>query len=258
MLLRGTVETVALPAGIEKVDVIVSEWMGYALLYESMLPSVLFARDRHLAAGGAMLPSSCTMLVSASSHDKLAFWDDVYGFDYAHLADVDRKEASVELVPPETLLSAAAPFRVVDTTSAADAELDFTAPFELAATAEGTLRCFVVHFDTDFAPAGGVSSSFTTAASATPPLEADGALPQASARAAARRRDHGHRRLRAPLGVQARVRLLGELRRQRRRDERAAVHDAVARARETVQRVYKAATALPTRYSPGRGACRAT
>ena len=168
MLLRGTVETVALPAGIEKVDVIVSEWMGYALLYESMLPSVLFARDRHLAAGGAMLPSSCTMLVSASSHDKLAFWDDVYGFDYAHLADVDRKEASVELVPPETLLSAPAPFRVVDTTSAADAELDFTAPFELAATAEGTLRCFVVHFDTAFAPAGGVATSFTTAASATP------------------------------------------------------------------------------------------
>ena len=168
VLLRGTVETVALPAGVEKVDVIVSEWMGYALLYESMLPSVLFARDRHLAAGGAMLPSSCTMLVSASSHDKLAFWDDVYGFDYAHLADVDRKEASVELVPPETLLSAPAPFRVVDTTSAADAELDFTAPFELAATAEGTLRCFVVHFDTAFAPAGGVATSFTTAASATP------------------------------------------------------------------------------------------
>ena len=29
-----------------QVDVIVSEWMGYALLFESMLDSVLHARDR--------------------------------------------------------------------------------------------------------------------------------------------------------------------------------------------------------------------
>lgn len=29
-----------------QVDVIVSEWMGYALLFESMLDSVLHARDK--------------------------------------------------------------------------------------------------------------------------------------------------------------------------------------------------------------------
>jgi hypothetical protein len=29
-----------------QVDIIISEWMGYALHYESMLPSVLLARDR--------------------------------------------------------------------------------------------------------------------------------------------------------------------------------------------------------------------
>ncbi len=38
---RGRVEEVELP---EKVDVIVSEWMGYELLYESMLESVIVAR----------------------------------------------------------------------------------------------------------------------------------------------------------------------------------------------------------------------
>ena len=29
-----------------QVDMIVSEWMGYALLFESMLDTVLYARDR--------------------------------------------------------------------------------------------------------------------------------------------------------------------------------------------------------------------
>uniref|UniRef100_A0A3Q3E9L3 Protein arginine N-methyltransferase 6 n=1 Tax=Labrus bergylta TaxID=56723 RepID=A0A3Q3E9L3_9LABR len=41
--------------------VIVSEWMGYALLHESMLNSVLFARDKWLKPGGLILrtkPSS--------------------------------------------------------------------------------------------------------------------------------------------------------------------------------------------------------
>ncbi|CAI5496220.1 unnamed protein product [Closterium sp. Naga37s-1] len=50
---------VALERG--SVDVIVSEWMGYALLYESMLPSVLHARDTWLKPGGALLPDTASM-----------------------------------------------------------------------------------------------------------------------------------------------------------------------------------------------------
>lgn len=43
IILQSLMEDVNLP---EKVDVIVSEWMGYCLLYESMLSSVITARDR--------------------------------------------------------------------------------------------------------------------------------------------------------------------------------------------------------------------
>merc|ERR1719277_2832118 len=50
-VLQGTVETISLPC---KVDIIVSEWMGYFLLRESMLDSVLFARNKFLKVGGAM------------------------------------------------------------------------------------------------------------------------------------------------------------------------------------------------------------
>lgn len=32
----------------EKIDVIVSEWMGFCLLFESMLPSVIYARDKFM------------------------------------------------------------------------------------------------------------------------------------------------------------------------------------------------------------------
>lgn len=48
-------ETVKLP---EKVDIIVSEWMGYFLLRESMLDTVLVARDEYLKPDGALYPST--------------------------------------------------------------------------------------------------------------------------------------------------------------------------------------------------------
>uniref|UniRef100_A0A453AYA4 type I protein arginine methyltransferase n=4 Tax=Triticinae TaxID=1648030 RepID=A0A453AYA4_AEGTS len=43
-------------------DVLVSEWMGYCLLYESMLSSVIYARDHFLKPGGAILPDTATIL----------------------------------------------------------------------------------------------------------------------------------------------------------------------------------------------------
>ena len=53
-MIRGKVEEIDLP--VEKVDVIVSEWMGYCLFYESMLDTVIFARDKWLVRerGGEM------------------------------------------------------------------------------------------------------------------------------------------------------------------------------------------------------------
>lgn len=47
-------EEVTLPDGIEKVDIIISEWMGYCLFYESMLNTVLYARDRWLVSLASM------------------------------------------------------------------------------------------------------------------------------------------------------------------------------------------------------------
>lgn len=47
-------EEVELPVG--KVDIIISEWMGYCLFYESMLNTVIFARDKWLVSGVRAAP----------------------------------------------------------------------------------------------------------------------------------------------------------------------------------------------------------
>lgn len=63
----------------QKFDVIVSEWMGYFLLLENMLRSVIVARDNLLNAGGMMIPSNANMYLSAAA------------FPEADLNKIDRK-----------------------------------------------------------------------------------------------------------------------------------------------------------------------
>ena len=48
-IIKGRVEEVDIP---EQVDIIISEWMGYFLIYESMVDTVLYARDKWLKPDG--------------------------------------------------------------------------------------------------------------------------------------------------------------------------------------------------------------
>ncbi|NXV55022.1 ANM1 methyltransferase, partial [Molothrus ater] len=57
------VEEVELP--VEKVDIIISEWMGYCLFYESMLNTVIYARDKWLSPDGLIFPDRATLYVTA-------------------------------------------------------------------------------------------------------------------------------------------------------------------------------------------------
>lgn len=67
-LLQGKMEEVEMPEqhlNNGKVDIIISEWMGYFLLYESMLDTVLYARDKYLNQGGKIFPDKATIYMAA-------------------------------------------------------------------------------------------------------------------------------------------------------------------------------------------------
>ncbi|CAK9083972.1 Protein arginine N-methyltransferase 1.1 (AtPRMT11) (Arginine methyltransferase pam1) (Histone-arginine N-methyltransferase PRMT11) [Durusdinium trenchii] len=76
----------------QKVDVLISEWMGFMLVCEDMFRSVVFARDRWLAEGGQMLPRRCQLFAAPFSHMELVerqtgFWGSKpYGVDLSVLA----------------------------------------------------------------------------------------------------------------------------------------------------------------------------
>jgi predicted RNA methylase len=103
-LMQGKMEDIVLP--VPHVDVIVSEWMGYFLLYESMLNTVLFARDRWLRPGGVVFPDKAVMYLcacedEAMKYERIDFWDDVYGFNMSALKEVALREPVVDVVDPK-------------------------------------------------------------------------------------------------------------------------------------------------------------
>ncbi len=62
-LVKGKLEDIELP--IQEFDIIISEWMGYFLLYESMLDTVLLARDKYLKKDGLIFPDNASLYIAA-------------------------------------------------------------------------------------------------------------------------------------------------------------------------------------------------
>ncbi|KAF4977523.1 hypothetical protein FZEAL_5957 [Fusarium zealandicum] len=152
--LKGAMEDVKLP--VDQVDVIVSEWMGYCLLYEAMLPSVLYARDRYLKPDGILAPSSATIWIAPIADpeyisDHIAFWRDVYGFDMKAMQEDIYEEARVEAMPKSALCGEPYPFKVLDLHTVKTEELQFTAKWSSNLNREvEAIDGFLIWFDNFF------------------------------------------------------------------------------------------------------------
>ena len=152
-LIKGKVEEVELP--VDKVDIIISEWMGYFLLYESMLDTVIYARDKWLAPGGPMFPDKAVMYLCAIEdaqvkHDRIDFWDNVYGFDMTALKEIALTEPVVDVVDANHVLSDSQPILNVDILTCTKEDLAFTSPFRLRAQRNDYVHGFVAYFECAF------------------------------------------------------------------------------------------------------------
>lgn len=154
VLLRGRMEDVQLP--VPQVDIIISEWMGYALLYESMLDTVLMARDRYLAPDGLLFPDQAVLHLAAIEDaeykaQKVHWWDDVYGFDMSCIKPFVLKEPLVDVVDAKALVTTKPiDLMVFDLYHVCKADLSFTAPFALDMAKDERVHALLLWFSIDF------------------------------------------------------------------------------------------------------------
>ena len=168
-LLQGKMEEVDLP--FPKVDIIISEWMGYFLLYESMLDTVLYARDRYLVKGGLIFPDRATIYMAGIEdgdykEEKIGcrfetltitiranlhqVWDNVYGFDYTPLKDTALTEPLVDTVEMKAVVTDPAQVAVLDLYTVTTDDLAFTAPFTLEVRRNDFIHALIAWFDIEF------------------------------------------------------------------------------------------------------------
>lgn len=167
---KGRLEDTEIPQP-DKVDIIVSEWMGYFLLFEGMLDSIIYARDHHLKENGIILPNRCNISLvgfgdEVRHREFVAFWEDVYGFDMSPLQPDVLKETIIEVCNGEHVLTEPVIIAEFDMMTVDYSCSNFVYDFQMAVKKSGKITAFVGYFDTFFDLPEAIK--FTTGPHSTP------------------------------------------------------------------------------------------
>ncbi len=151
-VLQGDMATLELP---EKVDVIISEWLGGYGVDENLLPIVLQARDRWLKPGGKMMPESVNAWMAPVFDERLQqevdFWhSDPYGLNLDLVAEATARQLqpACNHIKQEHLISTAQSMWETDsmTYSLEDAKQPFRSELEFIAERDGQFNALAAWF----------------------------------------------------------------------------------------------------------------
>jgi protein arginine N-methyltransferase 1 len=130
--------------------------MGYFLLYESMLDTVLFARDKWLVKkDGVIFPDKAIMYLSAVEdgtvkRDRLDFWSNVYGFDMSPIKKIALKEPVVDVVDAKAIVTNSVPILSLDILTCTKQDLEFDSVFKLKVERNDYIHGLVAYFECAF------------------------------------------------------------------------------------------------------------
>jgi len=158
-IMRGSAREMELD---EKVDLIVSEWLGNFAYVEGMWDDVCFVRDAHLKPEGRMLPSGVTLNIAPMDDSSLyyglgpGYWQrPVHGLDFSSLEDKElaQGKASQIRIEPGTLLARETPLVTTDMKSVPQDGHWYEGILEFPLTRSGTLTGFAAWFVAHLSPA---------------------------------------------------------------------------------------------------------
>ena len=152
-IIKAKVEEAELP--VEKVDIILSEWMGYFLLYESMLDCVLYARDKWLKEDGYMFPDRAQMFLAGIEdknykHRKINSWNNIYGFNMKCIKEAAIAEPLIDNCTDEYIISSTCKIYDIDLYKIKKEELDFMSGYEIVFDCDDCFNGLVSWFNVSF------------------------------------------------------------------------------------------------------------
>ena len=123
----------------DRVDIIVSEWMGFCLLSEGMLDSVLFARDHFLVKGGLIFPERAKIFVAGVNDQTFKMQQDSfysrdlnpYGISMKSFRDQKNAFVAVDRIEAWQIISTEAKVFDVDINTCKVDDLQFSSEYSL-------------------------------------------------------------------------------------------------------------------------------
>lgn len=157
VVVKSKIEDIkSLPRDYKEVDIIVSEWMGYCLFYESMLDTVIYARDKWLRkSGGLLFPDKAKLFLTAIEdrtykNKKINYWDDVYGFKMSCIKEIAMSEPLVDNVEPKQIVTGNCLIKEVNLMKVTKEDLTFEVDFRLPVRRDEYIHAFMTYFTVDF------------------------------------------------------------------------------------------------------------
>lgn len=140
---------------IEKVDIIVCEWMGNFLLSNSFLKSVIYARDKFLVRDGLIFPDKATLFICGIQDEefkqsKFKMWDNVYNVNMSCVKNVSFKDPLIDTFNKKNILSTICPIFEVDLYKIKESEINFSNSYELIFNKNDNLSALAGWFDVEF------------------------------------------------------------------------------------------------------------
>ena len=140
---------------IEKVDIIICEWMGNFLLSNSLLKKVIYARDKYMVKDGLIFPDKAILYISGIQDEefkqnKFKMWDDVYSVNMSSVKNVSFKEPLLDNLNKKNILSTICPIFEVDMYKIKEKEINFSNSYELIFNKNDNLSGIAGWFDVEF------------------------------------------------------------------------------------------------------------
>jgi protein arginine N-methyltransferase 1 len=137
---------------LQPADIIISDWMGYFLMHDSNIESVIYARDNCLKKEGVLIPDSAIIHIAAIEDEELfnskyRFWENVHDIDMSLIKNASLSEVLVETAEKEKILSSIFKIYELDLYTAQENDLEFSTKYQLTITKSQKMHGLISWFD---------------------------------------------------------------------------------------------------------------
>lgn len=151
--MKGKITEIKLP--VEEVDIIISDFMGHFLMFESEIKSVIYARDKWLSSNGLMLPDKANIHLAAFEDYhyksiKLDFWYDVDDINMQIMRQAAIGEVLIDSVNKRNIMTSVCKILDIDLYNVKLSELEFASAYEVVSLRDNIISGYIFWFDIEF------------------------------------------------------------------------------------------------------------